>query len=310
MGDEAHVGLVDPHAEGDGGDHHHILAGDEGGLVGGALGRVHAGMIGAHGAAAPPQRFGQFLGCGASLGIDDAGAGMLAEQIGELARQPFAGMYGIADIGPVEARDDEAVFGNAQLHQNVPPRMRVGGRGERQARHVGEFVQQRAQQPIVGAEIMAPFGHAMGFVDGEERDLRRAQQGAKPLSACAFGRNVEKIEFALAQAILRLAPVGVDAGEARGAQAHRIGGAKLIMHQGDERRDDDAAAVKRGGGKLIAERLARARRHDGERRPARHDAADHLFLHPAECGEAEDIVQKRGNVARHRAALATGARRG
>src|SRR3546814_16322611 len=33
MGDEAYVRLVDAHAEGDGGDDHHILRTDEGGLV-------------------------------------------------------------------------------------------------------------------------------------------------------------------------------------------------------------------------------------------------------------------------------------
>ena len=40
MDDEAHIGFVDTHAKGDGGDHHHILRLDEGGLIGSAcLGR-------------------------------------------------------------------------------------------------------------------------------------------------------------------------------------------------------------------------------------------------------------------------------
>jgi hypothetical protein len=33
MGDEAHVGLVDAHSEGDGRDHHHVFRRDERGLV-------------------------------------------------------------------------------------------------------------------------------------------------------------------------------------------------------------------------------------------------------------------------------------
>src|SRR3546814_19920526 len=37
MSDEPHVRLIDAHAKGDGGDHHHILAGDEGGLIGAAF---------------------------------------------------------------------------------------------------------------------------------------------------------------------------------------------------------------------------------------------------------------------------------
>ena len=150
----------------------------------------------------------------------------------------------------------------------------------------------------------------MGFVDGEKRDLCRTEQVAERLLTGAFGRDVEKIEIATAQPVLRFAPIGVHAGEAGGAQAHRIGGAQLVVHQRDERRYDDTAAIERGGGKLVAERFARARRHDGQRRAARHNSANHLFLHPAKGGEAEDVMQKRGNVARHRAALAAGGGKG
>ena len=40
MGDKSHIGLVDPHSKGDRCDHHHVFAGNESGLVGGAdLGR-------------------------------------------------------------------------------------------------------------------------------------------------------------------------------------------------------------------------------------------------------------------------------
>ena len=46
MGDEAHVGLVDAHAEGDGGDHHHAVLAQEAALVGRAHLRVEAGVVG------------------------------------------------------------------------------------------------------------------------------------------------------------------------------------------------------------------------------------------------------------------------
>ena len=55
MGDEADVRLVDAHPEGDGRDHHHILAADERPLVGGADPRVEPGMIG-QGLAVRPRR--------------------------------------------------------------------------------------------------------------------------------------------------------------------------------------------------------------------------------------------------------------
>src|SRR3546814_12049821 len=47
MSDEPHVRLIDAHAKGDGGDHPHILAGDEGGLIGAAfLGRSEERRVG------------------------------------------------------------------------------------------------------------------------------------------------------------------------------------------------------------------------------------------------------------------------
>ena len=52
MGDEAHVGLVDAHAEGDGRDHHHVLAADERGLVA----RPHRRHRARHDRAAPAAR--------------------------------------------------------------------------------------------------------------------------------------------------------------------------------------------------------------------------------------------------------------
>ena len=52
VGDEAHVGLVDPHPEGDRCGHDHFLRGDEGGLVAAADGGFEPGVIGQCGAAA------------------------------------------------------------------------------------------------------------------------------------------------------------------------------------------------------------------------------------------------------------------
>ncbi len=218
MDDEAHVRLVDPHAEGNRRDHHHLLAGEEGGLIGGAdlRGRARHDKAG-RGACHPGagQRLGELLGGGAGLRIDDAGAGLLGEDVADLALEAVARLHRVADIGAVEARDDQAVGRNAELGEDVLAGVPVGGGGERQARYSGEGVEQRAQQAIVGPEVMTPFGYAMRFVDGEERNPRSLQQAAETLATRAFRRHVEQIQFARDEAVLRLAPVGVDRGEAR-----------------------------------------------------------------------------------------------
>ena len=91
MGDEAHVGLVDSHAEGDRRDDHHVLAGDEGGLVGRAHLRLEPGVIGQH--RAPGRRgqlLGQLLDLGPGRGIDDARPRLGAHQRCELARRALS----------------------------------------------------------------------------------------------------------------------------------------------------------------------------------------------------------------------------
>ena len=60
------------------------------------------------------------------------------------------------------------------------------------------------------------------------------------------------------------------------------------MHQRDERGYDDAGAFEHRRGELIAERLARAGRHDREGAGSGEDAVDDVALDAAEGGEAED----------------------
>src|SRR3546814_8928883 len=79
-------------------------------------------------------------------------------------------MDSVADVGPVEARNDHALGWNAKLNKNIFPRMRIRRRGKRQARNTREFVQQGPEHAIVGTEIMAPFADAMRLIDGEHGD--------------------------------------------------------------------------------------------------------------------------------------------
>src|SRR3546814_1748229 len=103
---------------------------------------------------------------------DVCSADLASDQVGKLAGQAIAGMDGVADVRPVEARDDQAVTRDAELDEDVVAGVMVCGGGQREAGNVRKFVQQRAQQAIVRAEIMAPFGNAMRLVNREEGDLR------------------------------------------------------------------------------------------------------------------------------------------
>ncbi len=78
------------------------------------------------------------------LGIDDAGAGIGRENVGDLPPDPVARLYDVADIGSVEAGDDEAVSGNAELGEDVGAGLCIGRRGEGKAGDGRESVEQRA----------------------------------------------------------------------------------------------------------------------------------------------------------------------
>ena len=73
MDDGADVGLVDAHAEGDGGDDDFELAGLEGALDALADGGFEAGVIGG-GWEVPMEFGGEFFGGLARGGVDDGGA--------------------------------------------------------------------------------------------------------------------------------------------------------------------------------------------------------------------------------------------
>src|SRR3546814_2695654 len=114
MGDESYGRLGDAHAEGDGGDDHHILRTDEGGLVARPNAGIETGMVGKHLAPGSAELLGQLLGLVTAGRVDDARPMLLAEQSLQLLRDAVARPNVVADIGPVESGDDQAVGRDAE----------------------------------------------------------------------------------------------------------------------------------------------------------------------------------------------------
>src|SRR5690606_30199865 len=65
----------------------------------------------------------------------------------------------------------------------------------------------------------------------------------------------------------------------------------LVLHERDKRGDDDGDTGFAQGRQLVAQRLATARGHDGQRVMPRHDVVDDFFLAGAQIGNAELLVQ-------------------
>ena len=292
MGDEAHIRFVDPHAEGDRGHDHHVLAGNEGALVRRAHLSIQPCVIGPHG---PPGRccqlVCQILDLAPGLGIDDPRPRLAFHQIGQLPHRIVAMADRITDIGPVEPRQYQPVLRYAELRHDIGTRLAIRRRGQRQPRHLRKSVHQAAQHPVIGTEIVAPFGYAVGLVDREQAQRRRTQEFAKGRLARPFRRDVQKIQLAGPEGILRFAPVGIGAGQRGRADAIGARAAKLIVHQRDQRADHHAGTRQHHGGQLVGQRFPRAGRHHRQRRCASQDARDDILLPTAKSVEAEDIFQ-------------------
>jgi hypothetical protein len=101
---EAHIGLVDAHAEGDGGhDHVHVLH-QEAVLVAGALRGVHAGMVGQGLDAVHHEGLGDLLHLFAAEAIDDAAAApVLFHEADDLAGHVLLGAHLVMQVGAVES---------------------------------------------------------------------------------------------------------------------------------------------------------------------------------------------------------------
>jgi hypothetical protein len=102
--------------------------------------------------------------------VDDTGvAGMLVAQEGhELLTRVGLLDDAIADVRSVEAGDELSGLLQTQAGQDLGAGRGIGGRGEGDARDLRPALVQLMELDVLGAEIMAPLGDAMGLVDREQ----------------------------------------------------------------------------------------------------------------------------------------------
>ena len=195
----AHVRFVDPHAEGDGGDHHLDAALEEFLLDALAVLGVEPGMVGGAGKVA-----GKFGGHGGGLRarrrIHDGGAALvLVEQfqgeVGALRGRHFD--HFDRQIVAAEAVDETRGLIERQLHGDIVLHDGRGGCGERDDRRGAQGRQILAEHAVIGAEIVAPLRNAMRFVDGDERRLALGEHFGKAGDAQTLRRDEEELQRAV-----------------------------------------------------------------------------------------------------------------
>ena len=310
MGHKAHVGLVDAHAEGHGGDHDDAVFAQEAVLVALAHLGVQASVIRQSGDALLVQPVGGFFHLAAALAVDDAGVAvvLVADEAQQLLARVVLFDQGVADVGPVEAADEDAGVLQLQALDHVGTGVVVGGGGQRQARHVREALVQHAELQIVFTEVVAPLADAVRLVDGEQAEqaalVQAGQLRLKAQVGDALGRGVEHHHAAGHHLALDALGVFQAEGAVQEGRVHAdfFERADLVVHQrnqgGHDHGDTHARAVSRDGGHLVTQALAATRGHQHQGVVPGCDVVDDGLLLPPKGGVAEDFLQDGQRFAR------------
>ena len=296
----AHVGLVDAHPEGVGGDDHLGVAAHERGLGVAALLAGQARVV--DGDLDPLQRAGQLgaelLAGATGARVHHGGAGGGVRQRGQqpaaLVGGAAAGDDAEAEVGAIETGGDVDGVAQPQPALDVDRDLRGGGGGESDRRLGPDRGGGVGQREVVGPEVMAPLGDAVGLVDDEQPDVQVAQRAHEAAGGEPLGRHVEQADLTGDDPFHRARVAGAAAlavDERHLAGGDRVDRERLVAHQRDERRDDDREVVAHQRRQLVAERLARAGGHHHERVVVVERGADRLLLPGPELVEMKAVQQ-------------------
>ena len=175
---KTHVGLVNAHAERDGGHHHDAVFLLKTRLMFGARSGIHARVIrqGAHALGFEP-RCG-FIHFFPRQTIHNARVScvIFLDETQQLCACLVFIDNGVADIGSIKAGDEYARLIECKPQNDFIARLRISGGGECNAWNIRKAFVKHRQLQIFRAEIMAPLRHAMRLVNGEQRDARLLQK--------------------------------------------------------------------------------------------------------------------------------------
>ena len=234
-----------------------------------------------------------------------------ASRSSSCAVSPTFARGGDVQVRPMETGDEGLRLLHLQRAQDVVARARIGGRGQRDARHAGELLGQTRKPAVLRAELVSPLRDAMRLVDREQRQPQPRQPLQRAVGQQPLRRDVQQVELLLDQVARDAARLGrIEIRMQRaGRHAELAQRRDLVVHQRDQRRDHHRGAGPAQRRHLEADALAAAGRRQHQRVAAGDDVAHHLLLLAAKAGEAEYPAQHGGRIVpRLRPAPATAAR--
>ena len=216
------------------------------------------------------------------------------DEIRQLAARLVLRLEAQIEIRPVEGMHENLWRRRKQPLDDVGSCRAVRGRREGDRLRAAQCIYRPANLAILGPEIMAPFGHAMGFVDRDPPDAASFQRGRQPVHREALGRNEQEPQFARTDqppCVVRFfsGVVGIQCRRGDAHSPHLLG---LVAHQRDERRNHQRQPALEQRRQLIAHALAAAGRHHRKNGPAIQNGADHLRLSGTEVIISEDRFEK------------------
>ena len=293
---EAHVGLVDAHAEGVGAHHHPYLATLPGLLPFAAAQGPQAGMVVGSADALAFKQFRHFFAALAVAQVHDSRSGHTPADVQQLARLVLALAHYVGQVGTLETGAQHLERGTlrvgGQAYRDVAGHFRRRGGGECDHGSI-HALPQLAYVQVVGAEVVAPLGDTVRLVHHQETDLKHVQVGSEKRRAEALGRHVEELAVAVG---------GVVQGRihfaARHSGVHRYGldapllqVLHLVLHQGDQGGHDQGQAVPHHRRHLEADGLAAAGGKYGESVTSLQRGSDDFLLHRTEGVVAPPALQ-------------------
>ena len=196
-------------------------------------------------------------------------------------------------VGAVEAGDELVMLRKPQAGFDICPNTRGGGGGQRQAGGLREALAHLGQLAVLGAEVVAPLGDAVGFVDGQQVDFHAGKQIEQARGQECLGGHVKQAHRAIPHpGHVLLVFVRLERTiEEKGRNAGRAQLLDLILHQRDEWRDNHGQTIEQQCGNLIAERLSATGGHDRQGITVGHNIFNNLELERAEGVVAEGVFE-------------------
>ena len=171
-------------------------------------GRLHAvpllvrepGVVRGRGKPAPADQLGQLDGRRAGAGVHQRPAVAWIEGLEQRLPLPLlspAAACGELEVGSVEAGHHHDRVAHAQAGGDVVSHRGRGGGGEGRDRRAAAGLDGAVQETVVGSEVVAPAGDAVGLVDDQPADAEALQPGQEAWPREPLGCDVQQAQPSL-----------------------------------------------------------------------------------------------------------------